>query len=159
MKKGSGSRVCCLEWVALRSHSKPFCFPVLLVRPEGHGRSSATVTPQLRVFGADFHLSAFFEHCFHYMPKGCTQNQTRLFSSNSPSEYVCKPRVQQGVLCNTNCTSLLCNHTISLISFTSKGPVYLLEMTKQRANVGGSRMHVHSRTMLWSHLNAESLGL
>lgn len=63
MKKGSGSRLCCLEWVALRSHSKPSSFPVLLVRFEGHGCSPATVTAQF--FSTDFNLFAFLS--IHFM--------------------------------------------------------------------------------------------
>lgn len=157
MKKGSGSGVCCLVWAVLRSHSKPFCFPRLWSDLKVSG---AALPPLLqRVFSSDFHLSAFLSISLNTKSLN-TLNQSviRLWSLNSPSEYICKPCVSWSVLCNTNCVSLFCNHTFCLISFTSKGRVYLLEMTKQRASVGGSCMHVHSRTILWSHLNAESLG-
>lgn len=81
MKKGSGSWVCCLEWAALPSHSKPSGVPLLSVGSEGHGCRSATVTPQLRVFSADFHL------CFYGRAPPTPS------SSSSPPEYVCVPRV------------------------------------------------------------------
>lgn len=85
MKKGSGSWLCCLEWAALPSHSKPSSVPLLLVRSEGHG--SATVTPQLRVLSTDFHLGAVMgEYDLNY-------TVIRMLNSNPPSEYVCMPCV------------------------------------------------------------------